>query len=87
MLDLVKLALRKTTETFDAEIEMLIQSAQTDLENAGIMAMEDDPMIQQAIIEYCKWKFGFNDDAERWEHIYNETKGKLMITDGYTRWG
>ena len=45
-----------------------------------------DPQIQSALIAYCKWKFGFNDDADRWEKIYHTKLAQLKTMTGHTEW-
>lgn len=47
---------------------------------------EMDPQVQSALIAYCKWKFGFNDDADRWEKIYHTKLAQLKTMTGHTEW-
>ena len=42
-----------------------------------------DKQIQNAVVFYCKWKFGNNPDAERWEAIYHDKVTKLQCMTGY----
>lgn len=88
MLELVRLALRRTTNAFDAEIRMLIYDCLDELAALGIIdkgsdAAEVDPQIQTAVVAYCKWKFGENPDADKWEHIYHDKVSKLKHMSGY----
>lgn len=88
MLELVRLALRRTTNAFDAEIQMLIQDCLAELASLGIIdadsdAVHFDPQIQTAVVAYCKWKFGENPDADKWEHIYHDKLSKLIHMSGY----
>lgn len=88
MLELVRLALRRTTSAFDAEIQLLIDDCLTELTSLGVLdgpgaADASDPQIQTAVIAYCKWKFGENPDADKWEHIYTDKVSKLMHMTGY----
>lgn len=86
MLELVRLALRRTTSAFDAEIQMLIDDCISELESLGVINRPehyDDPQIRTAVVAYCKWKFGNNPDADTWEHIYNDKVAKLMHKSGY----
>lgn len=96
MLDKVKLALRLTTNTFDAEITELIEAARIDLSIAGIINItEDDPIISRAIILYCKLYFGnaYELGGERagtyvnLKKAYDEQKAQLSMRTGYTNWG
>jgi len=47
----------------------------------------DSPQILTAIIAYCKWKFGDNENADRWENIYHEKLAQLKTMTGFTDWG
>lgn len=82
VLSRVKTALRITTNAFDDEIETLINSACADLEIVGVSTevtaeVNDKPDIMQAVICYCKARFGGNDQADRWEQIYQRQKTVL----------
>lgn len=94
MLEIVKLALRRSDETFDDELESLIAAALDELEGLGVYHPDThcttsgttetyDAQIQQAVIAYCKWKFGENENAERWEHIFSDMVTKLQCRAGY----
>ena len=87
MLELVKLALRITTDAFDAELNMLIAAAQTDLGIAGVtLPAELDPICKRAIITYCKMNFGEPDEYDRLKASYDEQKAQLSMATGYTEW-
>lgn len=87
MLELVKLALRITTDAFDNELNMLIEAAQTDLGIAGVVLPENlDPICQRAVTTYCKLHFGEPDDYDRLKASYDEQKAQLGMATGYTEW-
>lgn len=87
MLELVKLALRITTDAFDTELNLLISAAQTDLGIAGVtLPAELDPICQRAIITYCKMNFGEPDEYDRLKASYDEQKAQLSMATGYTTW-
>jgi hypothetical protein len=87
MLELVKLALRITTDAFDTELNLLIAAAQTDLGIAGVtLPAELDPICQRAIITYCKMNFGEPDEYDRLKASYDEQKAQLSMATGYTTW-
>lgn len=87
MLELVKLALRITTDAFDTELNMLIAAAQTDLGIAGVTLPEElDPICQRAVITYCKMNFGEPDEYDRLKASYDEQKAQLSMATGYTEW-
>lgn len=87
MLEKVKLALRITTDAFDAELLELIQAAIIDLDIAGVNSEEGvTPIVTRAIITYCKVHFGEPDDYDRLKASYDEQKAQLSMATGYTRW-
>lgn len=86
ILNLVKLALRITSDAFNAEILNLIDAAQRDLALGGVTNINlEDPLIQRAIITYCKAHFGYdNPDADRLEKAYSMLKLHLTLSSDYT---
>lgn len=95
MLELVKTALRITTDKFNTEIQQYIDAAFADLGIAGIKdpdtaaKPEDgstDALIKMAVITYCRLHFGAPDDYARLERSYNEQKAQLQTATGYTTW-
>lgn len=96
MLDKVKLALALSVDTFNTEIEELIQAAVADLQiaevnNTDVVKTEpSDPLVSRAIISYCVYHFelehGSGDKAERYKAAYDEQKAQLSMASGYTVW-
>ena len=92
MLAKVKLALRIVTDAFDSELTTLIGAAMIDLGVAGVVIPEDSdamPIIERAIITYCKMNFGDYDRVEMWDRLkaaYDEQKAQLSMATGYTSW-
>lgn len=87
MLTIVKLALRISGTSFDDEINLLIRDCLAELKMLGIDAFEGDAQIQSAVIAYCKWKFGSNDESAKWEKIYNDKVTKLKVSSQYRKDG
>lgn len=85
MLDKVKLALRISTDAFDPELLDLIESARDDLYLVGIDPAETRPLIERAIVTYCRVHFGSPDDYERLKRSYDEQKAQLMSCPEYRR--
>lgn len=83
MLNKVKLALRITNSAYDSEIKDLINACKKELELAGIAPSNitnTDEMIIQAVINYCKAYFGYdNADAERYIKSYESLKAFLCL--------
>lgn len=86
MLELIKTALRISTDAFDDELELLAADCLNELQTLGVTgaaAEPNDPQILTTVISYCKWKFGNNPDADRWEHIYHDKLAYLQSASGY----
>ena len=85
MLNKVKLALRVTTDSFDAEITDLINAACGDLGIVSVPAdsATTDPLLIRAIITYCRLHFGQPDDYDRLKASYDEQKAQLITCTGY----
>lgn len=90
MLNLVKLALRISSNDFDSEIQLYINDCADEMAKLGVTvatAASTDPQICTAVIAYVKWKFGQNEDADRWRDIYHEKLAQLKMMTGYTDFG
>lgn len=90
MLDLVKMALRVSTDAFDEELKMLIRAAFLDLTTAGVdlfTAADSTDLVKMAVCTYCKANFGDPDDADRLRKSYDMQKAQLSMKTGYTDWG
>ena len=87
VLSAVKLALRITTNAFDAELTDLIKAALLDMGVAGVTNDDTaDKLILRAVITYCKCNFGQPDDYDRLKRSYDEQKAQLATATGYTTW-
>ena len=95
MTERVKLALRLKTDAFNSEIEDLILACRIDLVQAGIFNVsEDDALVRQAIVTYCKLNFGtpYEDSKMRKSYYaslkstYDELKAQMGMSTGYTEW-
>lgn len=86
MLDRVKLALRISTDAFDAELKGLMYSALLDLGIAGVDVFEEtttDELIITAVITYCRLHFGECDNYDRLKASYDEQKAQLSMATDY----
>lgn len=91
MLQLVKLALRISTDAYDAELNMLITSCLDEMASMNAISYSEasDPssdQVKSAVVAYCKWMFGNNEDKEQWEKIYHTKLAQLKTMTGYTDW-
>lgn len=89
MLSKVKLALRVTTNAYDADLTSLIAAAQQDLGIAGVeLPAPLDAICERAVITYCKFHFlsGAEWESSRLKASYDEQKAQLATATGYTDW-
>lgn len=85
MLEKVKLSLRIKNNKLDVEIIDLIEAAKIDLSISGVKNIkEDDPIINRAIIIYCKANFGLdNKESEKYQKSYDLLKQSLKLCGDY----
>lgn len=88
MLEVVRLALRISHNVLDKEIESLIRSARQDLMLAGVSIRKaqsnTDPLIERAIVAYCKANFGLNNkESEKFQLSYDMLKNRLTSSGEY----
>lgn len=92
MLEKVKLALRISTDVFNAELLDLIAAGIADLKHAGpqfeyTATTNDytiaDPLASRAVIMYVRTYFGSPADFDRLKAAYDEMKGQLRESSGY----
>lgn len=85
IMELVKMALRISTDAFDGELEELIQAALLDLGIAGVVRDDlTDPLVRRAVVTYCRMHFGEPDEYERLKASYDEQKAQMSMATGYT---
>lgn len=96
LLDKVKVACRVTSTAYDDELMDLIRAAFADI---GITDVKSElltesgmlPLIQRAVITYCKMNFGYVQLEEhqynRLKESYDEQKAQLLMSTPYTNWG
>ena len=84
LIDKVKTALRVSSTAFDGEVVDLIDAAKADLQGAGVRVVDADPLHQQAIVCFCKSRFGYEDpqQADRYWAAYEQHKIHLAIVAG-----
>lgn len=90
LLEKAKLTLRITTNVFDDEIMDILNAGYLDLTTRGVIidtTEELSPLVLRALMTYVRLQFGEPENPERLQRSYDEQKGQLMITTGYTDWG
>lgn len=84
LISAAKLALRITTNAFDAEIETLLDAAYLDMGIAGVeIPAGDDALVKTAAITYVRTHFGSPADYDRLKKSYDEQKAQLQTATGY----
>jgi len=85
MLSAVKLALRITTDAYDAEIQALIDAAIKDIGITGVDAesLIEDALVVQAVKTYVRLNFGSPADYDRLKRSYDEQKKQMQTATGY----
>jgi hypothetical protein len=87
LLDDIKLSLRVTSESFDAEAQMLVDAALYDMGRAGVnpslLELADGDLanafVKNAVTCYCKANFGYdNAEAERFQESYHRMLNALL---------
>ena len=90
LLTAVKRYIRVSNNSKDEEIYELIESAKADMSIAGVDNIDEaDPLIIQAIKDYCRAKFGYGDNVDKafYEERYAKQKGTLSISSKYHYYG
>lgn len=96
LLNKAKMACRVTTVTFNDELTDLIRAALadlgiTDIDSAKLTDTDTDPLIERAVLTYCKMNFGYAtltaDQYTRLKKSYDEQKSQLLMSSEYTNWG
>lgn len=86
-LELIKLAIRRSHDKLDEDLQGDIDACLADLKVCGVIyADETDPLILNAIKLYCR---STNTDdpakAAEWLRRYDALKACLMMAEGYGR--
>lgn len=88
--DDVKVALRVSSNAYDAEVAALVAAALADMRRVGVpdAALSEkspDPLARMAVLLFCKARFGYdNDEAPRFEESYRQTVADLANSPTYT---
>lgn len=85
ILEKVKLAIRRSHDKLDSDLQADIDACLADLKVCGVVhASEEDPLIFNAIKLWCR---SFNTDdpvkAAEYRKRYDELKSCLMMAEGY----
>lgn len=87
LIDDCKMALRVTTNAYDAEITNYIEAAKLDLGIAGVETTVADNLVNTAVMTYVRMHFGAPSNYDKLKASYDEQKAQMMMASGYTNWG
>jgi hypothetical protein len=87
LIDTCKMALRVTTDAYDAEIREYIEAAKLDVGIAGVETTAADSLVNTAILTYVRMRFGAPANYDKLKSAYDEQKAQMMTATGYTNWG
>ena len=87
--DDVKVALRVSSNAYDAEVAALVAAALADMKIQQDVSLgheeSPDPLARMAVLLFCKARFGYdNDEAPRFEESYRQTVADLANSPAYT---
>ena len=84
LLEKVKTALRISGTAFDDEVADLVDAAKADLQAVGVEVIDTDPLHRQAVICFCKSRYGYEDpnQADRYWAAYEAHKIHLAVRAG-----
>lgn len=75
----IKTALRINNAVLDQEVQATIAAAVLDLQSAGMQPSVDNALSDEAIRQYCKWRYDYMGKAAMYEHSYDRLKTVLAL--------
>lgn len=75
----IKTALRINHAVLDQEVQATIAAAVLDLQSAGMPPSVDNALSDEAIRQYCKWRYDYMGKAAMYEHSYDRLKSVLAM--------
>lgn len=93
MLEKIRLALRRTGDGVDSEIQDCINACYRDMARVGISIYDEngkikeemlrDALILSAVKTYARWQFNFEGQAERYERAYISIRDGISLCGDY----
>ena len=75
----IKLALRMSSAVLAQEVQGTIAAAVLDLQSAGMPPGVDNALSDEAIRQYCKWRYDYMGKAAQYERSYDRLKTVLAL--------
>lgn len=82
-LEKIKERIRLSSSTCDTEIQDLIESGKREMEIKGIYGSIDDPLYLQAIVLYCKARYGYDDRSEEFYTAFQTLQDSMALSGDY----
>ncbi len=79
LLQKVKIDLRFSHNKLDDDLQDNINSCIEDLKRVGIFAPKTNPLIVQAVKLYCRWRYDFNKQGDRYYNAYEKMRESLSL--------
>jgi len=85
LIDDIKKELRITSIAFDSEVQDLIDAAEEDLKQSGVVNVDEtNTLIKRAIALYCKGYFGYdNPDADRFINAFKSLEIHMALSSDF----
>lgn len=84
MLEKIKLALRRTDNTFDNEIQTCVDYVERDIQDLGVQAYdEDNPRIINLTTLYAKSVFNFDNKGDWYLKEYERLRNQISMQGDY----
>lgn len=84
MLEKIKLALRRTDNTFDDEIKTCVDYVERDIQDLGVQAYdEDNPRIINLTTLYAKSVFNFDNKGDWYLKEYERLRNQISMQGDY----
>lgn len=80
MLDAVKKDLRISHDKLDDDIQSNIEVALKLTEVAGVIPDRSDTLIIRLVKDYCRWKYNFEGEGERYRVAFEDLLGTLSMS-------
>ena len=85
MLNAIKLALYRTDNIFDTQIQRCIDYVQKDLLELGVPFYDaSDPRIINLTVLYAKYDFNFENKGEQYLKEYERLRNQISMQGSYT---
>lgn len=81
--DKLKRRLRVKSDAAKEELEALVSSCKKEMELKGVYGQETDPTYYQAIVLYCKARFGYDPDSEKFWQAYESLRDSMALSGEY----